>query len=124
MDEITPEVQEASQEAVKTATVHADAVETARQAQIDAAVSKTAQETKSAILESLKEIFTDADPENPEHMKIIYSKIPILCVRVDAIDRNIVTINENIKWAARAAIGAVITTGVGVIIVAAINLWK
>lgn len=112
----SPTALEASAEAVHKAKGAAQAVETARELQIAEAVAKTKEETKMAIFEGLKEIFHPADDADPEHMKVIYGKIPILCIRMDAMDKNIATINENIKWGVRIVISAVLVAFVGVAI--------
>lgn len=113
--EKTP-AQEASATAVTAAKVAAKAVEVSREAQLAEAVEKTAVQTKQALLEGLKEIFGGPNQEDPEHMQIIYSKIPVLCVRVDAIDKNIEEIKDGIKWVIRMVIGAVIVALISLVI--------
>lgn len=50
-----------------------------------------------SVASALRDIFTEASEENPEHMQIIHSKLPILCVRVDIMDTNIQEIRDIIK---------------------------
>ncbi|MES2006908.1 MAG: hypothetical protein V4436_02235 [Patescibacteria group bacterium] len=99
---------DAVHEAVHAARDAQQAIEVARQVQLSEAVAKTAQETRTAVIDGLKEIFGEPDEANPEHMKIIYSKIPILCIRVDAIDKNIESINATISRLGWIVITAVI----------------
>ncbi len=70
-------------------------------------------------MEALQNIFGGPNVENPEHMTIIYQKIPILCIRVDNIDKNIVEIKAAMLWFTRAALAAVISGVVGLVILAA-----
>lgn len=68
METITSE--EASADAVHKAKSAAQAVEMAREAQLSELVEQTAQKTKQALLEGLKEVFGDGDEKNPAQMKI------------------------------------------------------
>ncbi len=111
--ELSPEAQEAVHK-VKNAQ---QAVETAREIQLKEAVAQTAVETRKAVLEGLQQIFKGPDEANPEHMSIIYQKIPVLCVRVDAIDKNIADINDNMKWIVRLVLGAVVLAGLGLVLI-------
>jgi len=113
--ELSPEAAQAVHD-VKNAQ---HSVEVAREVQAADLVAKTKQETKQAIVEALQDIFGGPNIEDPEHMTIIYQKIPILCIRVDNIDKNIVEIKASMLWFTRAALGAVVTGVVGLIIVAA-----
>lgn len=45
---------------------------------------------------ALRQVFSTPDDQDPEHMKIIYSKIPILCIRVDAMDENLQSMKESL----------------------------
>lgn len=93
--------EEASAEAVHRAKSAAQAIEVARQAQLAEVIDKTAQTTKDVLLSGLREIFGEGDNEDPTHMTVIYSKIPLLCKRVDAIDKNIQTMTNNAMWTRR-----------------------
>lgn len=104
----TPSAQDASKDAVQAAKVAAKAVEVSRAVQLDEAVVKTASQTKAALLEGLKEIFGGPNEEDPEHMSIIYSKIPLLCLQVANMQKDIKSINDNIRWAVRIVLGAII----------------
>ncbi len=106
----------ASRQAIHKAKNAQQAVETAREIQLREAVAQTAVETKKAVLEGLQQIFQGPDEDNPEHMRIIYQKIPVLCIRVDAIDKNIENINDNIKWIVRIVLGAVVMAILGLIL--------
>ncbi len=102
----------------------AQAIHDAKNAQQSIEVAREAQnqelskQMRDAVLEALQNIFGGPNVEDPEHMTIIYQKIPILCIRVDAIDKNIVDIKASIQWFTRAALGAVVTGIVGLILLA------
>lgn len=97
------------------------AIEIARESQIAEMVAQTAEQTRKAVLEGLNAIFKPADDTDPEHMKIIYGKIPILCIRMDNVDRNIEKINKTLQWIAGLIIGAVVLGFTGVVVNAIIQ---
>lgn len=115
MDNAT--AQDASAEAVHKAKNAAQAVEFARQAQMQEAVSLT----KDALLEGLKEIFGDSTTPG-EEMTLIHSKIPVLCVQVKTmqndiasvkgdvglVQKDVAALNDNLKWGVRLILGAVV----------------
>lgn len=98
METITSE--EASADAVHKAKSAAQAVEMAREAQLSELVEQTAQKTKQALLEGLKEVFGDGDEKNPAQMKILIRRIPIICTQIDKI-------HTDIAWTSK-----VVTAGV------------
>lgn len=109
--ELIPE----SRDAVHAARDAAQALETAREVQLAETVEKTAQRTKDALLEGLREVFGGGDAASGD-MKVLVHRIPILCTRIDAMDKNIEDMRDNIKWGVRVAIGAFITLGIGGIV--------
>lgn len=96
---------EASAEAVHKAKSAQQAVEVARELQLAKAVEETAERTKKALLEGLKEVFGDSDSSNPEHMKILVRRIPILCTNVLQMHDDIKAMKDNQTWAVRIIIG-------------------
>lgn len=105
---VNPLSESSSAEAINAASVHAEAVERARVAQIQETVQETARVTKEALLESLKEVFGDGDNKDPEQMKILVRRIPILCTNVEAMHERLDSIDENIRWAVRIILGGVL----------------
>lgn len=100
--------QEASAEAIhKTKNAQA-AVELARQVQLEEAITKTALQTKAALLEGLKEVFGDGDEKDPDQMRILVRRIPILCTTVETMHLNLEKIQSNMTWIVRLIIGAVV----------------
>jgi|GEM_PF-3627806 len=67
-------------------------------------------------IEALREVFGEGDEKrDPEQMKILIRRIPLICndvkainVGMDDIKGDIASINDNLKWAVRLIIGAVI----------------
>lgn len=106
MEHTNPE--QASAEAVHKAKNAAQAIEFAREAQLAKAVEDTALRTKEALLDGLREVFGDGDEKDPDQMKILVRRIPILCASVIQMHEDIKNINGNIKWGVRIVIGAVI----------------
>lgn len=84
------------------------AVEMSREIHMEEAIRKTALETKAALLEGLKEVFGDGDEKDPEQMRILVRRIPILCTNVEAMHSDISELKDTNKWTARIVIGAVI----------------
>lgn len=98
---------EASAEAVHTAKNAAEAIELAREAQLQEAIKKTASETKAALLEGLKEVFDFNDENDNGEMKILVRRIPLICQDVKQIHTDIASINDNLKWGVRIVLAAV-----------------
>ena len=113
---------EAARVAVHTAKNAAQAVEVSREIALQKVVEDTAVRTRESVLSALKEVFGDSDSDNPQHMKVLVRRIPILCTNVEkmhadigdlkniaaANKENIAGINDNLKWGIRVVIGAVI----------------
>lgn len=105
--QITPEVAKA--DAVDKAKDAQQAIEIARKAELAQTVADTAVATKAAILEGLREVFGDRnDPEDPDNMKVLVRRIPLICNDIAQIHSNISKINDNISWGVKIIIGAVI----------------
>lgn len=81
------------------------------------ATTKSDEKMSKTIADALREVFSEPDSENPEHMKIIYSRIPILCIRVDTMDKNIQEIRNGIKWVVGLVLGGVILGILKVVII-------
>lgn len=94
--DITPE--EASREAVHKAKSAQQAIEFAREAQMAQMVTETAQKTKDALLEGLKQVFGDtSDSDSPNQMKILVRRIPILCTHFEKVQQDIGDIKLMVK---------------------------
>lgn len=105
MEDIHEKSQEASAEAVHKAKGAAQAVETAREMQLAELAEKTAQATKKSLIEGLKEVFGDSDTQDPQQMKVLVRRIPILCVSVMQMHEDIKAMKDNQTWAVRIIIG-------------------
>lgn len=101
-----PTSEQASEMAVHKAKSAAMAIELSRQVQLEETIQKTALQTKAALLEGLKEVFGDGDNKDPDQMKILVRRIPILCTSVEAMHQNIKEIKDNQTWIVRLIIGA------------------
>lgn len=104
MEPLSPE----AAEAIHKAKNAAQAVEFAREVQLQKAVEETAQKTKEALLEGLREVFGESDSENPQQMKVLVRRIPILCTNVEQMHEDLKEMKDNQKWATRIVIGGVI----------------
>lgn len=85
--------EDASQEAVHTAKNAAQALETARQVQLAEAV----QQTKDALLAGLKEVFGDSDSTDPQQMKVLVRRVPLLCQSVEQTHKDIADLKDMVK---------------------------
>lgn len=101
-------LEQASAEAVHKAKNAAQAVEMVREAQMAKLVEDTAIRTKEALLEGLKEVFGEGDNKDPEQMKVLVRRIPILCTNVLQMHDDIADVKGDIKWGVRIVIGAAI----------------
>lgn len=114
---LTPEASEAVH---KTKNAQ-QAIEVAREAQLREIAAETVRLTKDALLEGLKEVFGEGDQNNPQQMKVLVQRIPILCIDIKNMGNDITEIRDNQKWAMRAAIGLLVT-GAGAILIAATKI--
>lgn len=99
---------EASATAVHKAQSAALAVEISRQVQLEETIQKTAEVTKASLLAGLKEVFGDGDEKDPNQMKVLVRRIPILCSSVDSMHKSLEKIESNQAWVVRIVLGAVI----------------
>lgn len=104
MPDLSPE----SSDAVHKAKNAQQAIEVAREIQNAKLVEDTAQETKKALIEGLKEVFGESDTANPQEMKVLVRRIPILCTNIANMHLAIEEMKDNQKWVTRAIIGGVI----------------
>lgn len=109
--------------AVHKARSAAQAVEVSREVALQKVVEETAIRTRESVLSALQEVFGESDSENPQQMKVLVRRIPILCTNVEKMHadigdlkniaatnrENIAGINDNLKWVVRLALGAMIT---------------
>ena len=103
-----PTAHDASAEAVHKARGAAQAVETAREAQQRELVEHTAQKTKEALLEGLKEVFTNDNDKSPSEMKILIQRVPIICTSLIQMHDDIKSLKDTQMWVARLIVGAVV----------------
>lgn len=111
-EELTAE--QASANAVVKAQESREAVEQARLLQNRQIVEETAARTKDALLEGLKEVFGDSD--DPQQMKVLVRRIPIVCQDILKIHEDISSIKDNLTWGVRIVIGAVILGVIGLLL--------
>lgn len=96
-----PEQPQRDAEAASVEAIHkqknaAQAVEMARQAQMADTVERTAIRTKETLMEGLREVFGD-DSKDPQQMKVLVQRVPILCVNVQQTHDDIAEIKESLK---------------------------
>lgn len=109
--------QSASSEAVHKIKNAQQAIEIAREAQLAEAVAQTAKQTREAVFSSLKEIFGEGDAKDPEQMKILVRRIPILCTNIETMHTDIASIKSNITWGVRLVLGGVLLAVLKVIFI-------
>lgn len=100
--------EQASAEAVHKVKNAAQAVEMARQAQQEEVIKRTAQETKQALLEGLKEVFENDTDKSPKQMSVLIQRVPIICTSIMQMHDDIKSLKDTQMWVARLVIGAVV----------------
>lgn len=101
-----PNAEEASALAVHKAKSAQQAVEFAREMQLREIAAETVKQTKDALLEGLKEVFGDyGDTKDPQQMKVLVQRIPILCTTIIQMHQDIADMKDNQKWAVRIVVG-------------------
>ena len=81
------------------------------------AIAKVDQDIiKKSLKEVIESVFSESDTKDPEYMKVLVRRIPILCTNIEAMHKNIDNINDNIKWITRLIIGTVILALLGLVI--------
>src|SRR3954452_12729229 len=111
-----PTAEEAAAVAVHKARSLQQAVEVARELQMQRAVEETAHKTKEALLEGLKEVFGGSDSEDPQQMRILVRRIPIICTSIEQMHSDISDIKDNLKWGVRLVLGAVVVAIITLVI--------
>jgi hypothetical protein len=100
---------EASEHAAHKAKSAQMAVEIAREVQLAEAIKKTAEQTKEALIEGLKEVFGEGDEKrDPDQMTILVRRIPLICQDIKQIHSDVADIKDGNKWIVRIVVGAVI----------------
>src|SRR4051812_44881346 len=92
-----PTAAEAAAVAVHKASSLQQAVEVARELQMQQVVEASGQRAKEGVIEGFREVFGNSDSENPQQMRVIVRKIPILCVNVEKTQRDISDIKDDMK---------------------------
>lgn len=113
MEELTST--QASAEAVHKTKNAQQAIEHARELQMQRAVEEVAQRTKKDLIAGLREVFGDSDNKDPEQMKVLVRRIPILCVTMLQMHEDIKALKDNQTWAVRIIVGLFIAA-IGVMI--------
>lgn len=91
------ELSQESKEAVHKAKNAAQAIESAREVQAAKNVEETVQRTKQALLEGLKEVFELGNPKESEQMRVLWSRVPILCTHFEQVQQDISSIKVMFK---------------------------
>jgi flagellar hook-associated protein FlgK len=113
-----PQSEKASANAAEGMRKAQKGVETARESQLIEVMEMFAERQEANILKSLQSIFGEnGDAKNPGEMKVLVQRIPILCTEINTIHKNIETINDNMKWAVRIVLGAVVLAVMKVILI-------
>ena len=108
--------EEASAEAVHKAKNAAQAIELARQAQQAELVEQTAQKTKEALMEGLKEVFKDESGED-SNVIVRWKRIPFLCKSVEEMHQSLEKQAINTTWLIRGMLGLYALVGGAIIAV-------
>lgn len=116
----------ASEEAIKAATAHAEAIETARKNQLEASVIASRQETKDIFVHAMREVLSTGEEGTKT---LLLQKIPLLCtdmltmksslaamektqaaalINQTTARQDITAIKDNLTWAVRIVLGGVI----------------
>ena len=102
----TPEI--SSAEAVQKQKEAAEAIERARLQQIDTLNRESEARIATAISHAIKEAFKSDEELGGERKFVDTAKIPLICNDIRGMKTDIGNINDNLKWAVRIVIGAVI----------------
>ena len=71
---------------------------------------------KEIVTEALREVFGEGDNKDPEQMKVLVRRIPILCTNVEAMHNSIDKMEANIQWITRLIIGTVVLAGLAMLL--------
>lgn len=108
---------EQSKEAIHAAKNAAQAVEIARKEQLESAIRYNDERTVKLFQEALREVFGPTSPHDTEEMHVLLPKIPLLCLTVEKQGDTMKEIKEDIKWATRIILGAVIMAAMSTILI-------
>lgn len=87
--------QEHSDEAVVSATVHAEAVEKARSSQIQEAIEQQREDMFEVFKQGMRELLTEGDEGTKT---LLLQKIPLLCTDIIVIKKDIGWIRTMLVW--------------------------
>lgn len=99
------QIPDASKEAIVKAKEAAEAIEISRSTQMQDMLDRSDERITGLLSKVLKNVF--GEYENSGRF-IDAAKIPLICQQINQLHDNVASIQDNIKWAARIIIGAVI----------------
>lgn len=111
-DFLTP----SSKEAIHAAKNAAQAVELAREEQLVSAMRFNDERTVKLFVDAIHSVFGPVNADQ-DQMRILIPKIPLLCLTVQNQGKMMTEIKDDLKWATRLILGAVILAALGVILV-------
>lgn len=91
------------------------AVETAK-ALVENTARLTDERVEGALTKALEKVFGNSDSKDPEQMRILVRRIPILCTQVENIHDSLAEIKDNLRWGTRIVVGAVILAIMGLVL--------
>lgn len=108
---------EQSREAIHAAKNAAQAVEFARQEQLESAMKFNDDRTVQLFKEALREVFGDMPTYETDQLHVLLPRIPLLCLTVQGMSKQLDDIQGNLTWVVRIVIGAVIMAVLGLVFV-------
>ena len=97
MSNSTEIAEEATVAAIESKKQTAEVVEFARMKQSEAQVESIKNETLNAVSNVLKDIFGESDTKDPEKMKVIMKRVPILCTNVQLMHETLEKIQDMLE---------------------------
>lgn len=113
MEEITT-----SDKVVEAATIHAAAIEEARQTQVEQAIHLGREETKNIFAQAMREVLTTGDEGTKA---LLIQKIPLLCTDIIVMKSDIKTI-KSVGMYILLGIGALFLTLVGSLLLSHVGI--
>lgn len=104
----------ASREAIHAAKNAAQAVELAREEQLLSTMKLNDERTVSLFVDAIHQVFGPLEKDK-DQMSILIPKIPLLCLTVENQGKSLEKIQDDIKWATRAILGAILVAAVSVV---------
>lgn len=95
MTEITNIADTSSEDAVKAAAAHAQAVEDARRAQLESAIFSSREETKQIFAQAMREVLSTGDEGTKT---LLLQKIPLLCTDILTMKADMSLLKELAKY--------------------------